>query len=132
LTFISQQLSTPHSIFPNAEVLSLTLSLSSPSLFHPAVLSLCFTILLPSYLTHLLHLGPEQLIYTSHPWLIQLYLDCPPNMNLHCPNATAVKNFQEGIEQGIITWHAGPFNLQPENMDSSLFLYGLTIAEDLR
>lgn len=24
----------------------------------------------------------ERLVYTTHPWLVSLYLDCPPNLNL--------------------------------------------------
>lgn len=35
------------------------------------------------------------------------------------------------IKQGWISWHRGPFNLQPENMESSLFSYSLSIAYDL-
>ena len=92
-------------------------------------------------------------MYTTHPWLMSLYLDCPPNMNLsgivlQCPDEAAVSGFDQcatltyirrsqiaafkaGVMQGDIVWHAGPFNLQPENMEPTLFEAALGIADDI-
>ena len=30
--------------------------------------------------------GEEQLVFLTHSYLVYLYLDCPPNMGLHCPS----------------------------------------------
>eukprot|EP01126_Amoeba_proteus_P059319 TRINITY_DN7739_c0_g1_i8.p1 TRINITY_DN7739_c0_g1~~TRINITY_DN7739_c0_g1_i8.p1 ORF type:complete len:363 (-),score=58.11 TRINITY_DN7739_c0_g1_i8:168-1256(-) len=77
----------------------------------------------------------DRFIYTTHPWLVSLYLDCPTlvlaNVTLKCPSLEAVEEFTQAILRGDIVWHAGPFNLQPENMDPSLFEYGLSMAQDL-
>jgi hypothetical protein len=75
-----------------------------------------------------------------------LFVDCPENfvlagIPLVCPTQTEVDALVEMIKLGDIVWHRcvacsishrrGPFNLQPENMDATLFSYALTIAEDL-
>ena len=79
----------------------------------------------------------ETFIYTTHPWLVSLYLDCPPNfvlggIKLLCPNHTEVSHFTKAITDGYITWHAGPMNLEPEFAPSTLaFEYGLDIGLDL-
>lgn len=48
--------------------------------------------------------GTERLIYTTHPWLVSIYVDCEnanipqlPQIDetLHCPNATALQDFEE-------------------------------------
>ena len=98
--------------------------------------------------------GTDRFVYTTHPWLMSLYLDCPPNMNLsgivlQCPDEAAVRGlssvhrcaissprsqiaaFKAGVMQGDIVWHAGPFNLQPENMEPTLFEAALGIADDI-
>jgi hypothetical protein len=77
--------------------------------------------------------GPEALVYTTHPWLASLYVNCPKNLwpGLHCPNATMLNLFSEAVKRGDITWHAFPFNAEPEFMDDSLFQYALTMAQDL-
>ena len=33
--------------------------------------------------------------------------------------------------QGDITWHRGPFNMQPENYEASLFEYALSLSNEL-
>jgi hypothetical protein len=79
--------------------------------------------------------GPERLIYTTHPWLVSLYLDCPSDSQwgslLHCPNATAVAAFRAAVLRGDIAWHAFPFNTEPELYDPSLFASALQIAQQL-
>jgi hypothetical protein len=78
----------------------------------------------------------DSFIYTTHPWLVSTFLDCPPNFVLNgirivCPSADELAVFTQAVRDGIITWHRGPFNLQPENMDASLFAYGLSVAAQL-
>ena len=50
---------------------------------------------------------------------------------LQCPNDTELAQFVEAVKAGIITWHAGPMNLQTENIDGWLFDYGLKLGADL-
>ena len=47
-------------------------------------------------------------------WVVSMYLDCPPGMGLHCPNATAVARFERAVAKGDITWHAFPHNAELE------------------
>ena len=75
-------------------------------------------------------------IYTTHPWLVSLYLDCPPNLEfngivVHCPDSDAIVAFEQAIANGRVTWHAGPMNMQVEFLDNVLLSAGLTIADNL-
>ena len=58
--------------------------------------------------------GEERLVFTTHSYLVSLYLDCPPNMGLHCPSEEATGRFKDAVNRGDITWHAFPFNGEPE------------------
>ena len=53
-------------------------------------------------------------VYTTHPWLIDLYLRCPaPGTfpgTLACPDASQLSAFKDAIKKGWISWHAAPFN----------------------
>lgn len=58
--------------------------------------------------------GEERLVFTTHSYLVSLYLDCPSNIGIHCPSNEAMKNFTDAVNRGDIVWHAFPFNSQPE------------------
>jgi hypothetical protein len=79
----------------------------------------------------------RRFIYTTHPWLVSLYLDCPTNMILSaiplvCPSPDQVASFRAAVAAGDITWHRGPFNMQPENLASShLFEMSLDLSTSL-
>ncbi|XP_021341777.1 uncharacterized protein LOC110442470 [Mizuhopecten yessoensis] len=78
----------------------------------------------------------EGFVYTTHPWLVSLFLDCPHNLvlnniTLKCPNETSVELFKAAVNRGDITWHAGPMNMQFENMNEILFQLSLNISSDL-
>ncbi|XP_055957826.1 uncharacterized protein LOC130013170 [Patella vulgata] len=78
----------------------------------------------------------ERFIYTTHPWLVQMYVNCPPNLNLsgillQCPSAKDLQNFYGAVARGDITWHAGPMNMQYEMMDRSLIEFSLQLSDDL-
>ena len=80
--------------------------------------------------------GDIRYIYTQHPWLLSLYLDCPKdftlnNVTLLCPTEFQVSQMKEAILRGDVTWHASPFNVQYEAMDSYLFDGGLNMADVL-
>jgi hypothetical protein len=77
--------------------------------------------------------SPIGYIYTSHPWLISLYLDCPQKIwkDLHCPNATRQQDLKDAIKRGDVTYHVFPFNAEPEVLDNSLAEYAISIAHDI-
>ena len=78
----------------------------------------------------------ESFIYTTQPWLVDLYLDCPPNMTLNgvqvkCPSPSEVESFDAAIRKGYIAWHAGPMNMQVEFMNQAVLEAGLSVAQRL-
>ena len=38
-----------------------------------------------------------RLHFTAQSWIVDLYLDCPTDMGLHCPNASAIAQFDEAV-----------------------------------
>ncbi len=67
----------------------------------------------------------RQFIYTTHPWLVYLYLNCPANLTLnnirlHCPSPGNVSVFEAAISKGYIRWHAGPMNMQMDLMNDRM------------
>lgn len=61
--------------------------------------------------------GTERFIYTTHPWLVDLYVNCPANMTLSgvplsCPAQPDVDAFKAAMAAGDIVMHASPFNIQ--------------------
>ena len=48
-----------------------------------------------------------------------------------CPNKTETADFVKAVQDGIITWHAGPMNMQIENMDNMLLNVGLGMSQQL-
>jgi hypothetical protein len=51
---------------------------------------------------------------------------------LQCPDATQKAQFIDAVKKGYITWHAGPFNLEPEMAhDAWLFEYGIELSKSL-
>ena len=78
----------------------------------------------------------DSFIYTSHPWLIRLYLECPPNLILsgikvQCPSQEDVIKFKQAILSGHIVWHAGPMNMQVELMNNAVLQAGIQISKQL-
>ena len=93
---------------------------------------------------------PPVFKYTSHAWLLDLFLDCPRHLGLACPatggersldgasrlgvspdnhpgclvcpNATLLAAVERAIREDVITWHAFPFNAEPELADAGLLL----------
>ncbi len=81
--------------------------------------------------------GAAQLKWMTQAHIVDLYTDCPPGIEtagvpLHCPNATALAAFSEGVAEGWITWHAFPFNAQLElSQDGSLIGAGVELVHAL-
>lgn len=67
-------------------------------------------------------------------WIIDLFLDCPPGLFLHCPGVAAKQLITDAISTGDITWHAFPHNAQLEVMEPALIKAGLlhTFALDAK
>jgi hypothetical protein len=101
---------------------------------------------------------PPVFVYTSHAWLLDIFLNCPRYLGLQCPtqrqqqqqqqqllgvtpdyepgcvvcpNASLVRAVEQGIRDDIITWHAFPFNAEPELADAGLLLSGIDAVRAL-
>ncbi len=87
--------------------------------------------------------GHFQYRWMTQSWLVSAFRTCAAtkiNINgpaypsdLVCPNATAMADFEEAVRVGDITWHAFPFNSEPETFNSIELLnaaFNLTFAED--
>ncbi len=77
--------------------------------------------------------GEERLVFTTHPYLVWLYLNCSrvPQLGLHCPNASQVAAFNAAVERGDIAWHAFPFNAELEFYDRSMAEFGFILTHGL-
>jgi hypothetical protein len=88
--------------------------------------------------------GKRTYKWMVHSWLVSMFRHClqPGNVvnidgpghpnQLVCPNASALAAFEAGVKRGDITWHAFPFNAEPEVYSPYLFeaSLNLTFAED--
>ena len=70
----------------------------------------------------------DRLNFMFQSWIISMYLDCPPNMGLHCPSRANVSATEEAIRKGDITWHAFPHNAQLEIMSQSMIEAGFDLT----
>lgn len=78
------------------------------------------------------HHGGDKFIYTTHSWIVSMFLDCPiGTIDLQCPNATTVAAVKRAIRMGDITWHAHPHNAQYEFYDTSLLAYSFDLTHEL-
>ena len=83
------------------------------------------------------HNGPERLIYTTHAWLVSMYLHCPSNFTLSdilliCPSPSDVQSFKDAVTKGDIVWHAGAFNTEYENaLNAEMVAVQFQLARDM-
>ncbi|XP_065831101.1 uncharacterized protein [Oscarella lobularis] len=75
--------------------------------------------------------GEEQLVFLTHSYLVYLYLDCPPNMGLHCPSKDNITMFIDAVNRGDISWHAMPFNSQLEIIDADFMDFHVKMSHML-
>jgi hypothetical protein len=81
--------------------------------------------------------GQERLLYTSHSWLLSLYLHCPAGLTLsgetlRCPTPSAVQELRDAIAAGDIYFHAGAFNIEYEQaINSDVIDFSFKLARDL-
>ncbi|KAK8811442.1 hypothetical protein WA158_003176 [Blastocystis sp. Blastoise] len=76
--------------------------------------------------------GIAQMKFTTQAYLISLFYDCPQNAGFHCPNEDAIKEMNESIANGFITWHAFPHVPEFEVMDPSSIEFGIRMSNDLK
>jgi len=63
---------------------------------------------------------------------VSLFLDCPKDyVGIICPNATEIQNFKESVAKGWITWHAFPFNAEPEVLNQQSINFALRLTHDI-
>eukprot|EP00731_Ephydatia_muelleri_P008681 Em0004g1019a len=72
--------------------------------------------------------GEERLVFTTHPYLVYLYINCIPELGLACPNASQLDAFYKAVAIGDIVWHAFPFNSQIEYYDASMVDFGFQLT----
>ena len=66
--------------------------------------------------------GGERLRWMTQTYLVTLFLDCPPGLGLHCPDAAAVAAFEGAVVAGDITWQAFPHNAELMMLDPGGYL----------
>ncbi|HEX3527150.1 MAG TPA: DUF5054 domain-containing protein [Thermoanaerobaculia bacterium] len=89
-------------------------------------------------------IGIKNYSFTTYPWLLSLYLDCPANLTtpststcpwgestLICPTPGEQETIKKALKNGVITWHGHPLDHFPELMDPSLYKFGLSLSQDL-
>lgn len=83
------------------------------------------------------HISPDDsFVYTTHPWLLSMFFDCPQNLvlagiQLICPSKDELALVERAIRIGDITWHAGAMNMQYEWMDERVLNQSLDISVSL-
>lgn len=73
----------------------------------------------------------DTFVYTTHCWLIALYLNCPADQGFACPSPEALSDFEKAVRQGDIVWHAFPFNAEAEMYDPELYSFALGLCQSL-
>jgi hypothetical protein len=75
--------------------------------------------------------GAPRLIYTTHPFLINLLIDCPQKIypDLHCPNTTTIEKITNAVRKGDLTYHAFASNIETEIIaDSTLTRHAIMLS----
>jgi hypothetical protein len=78
----------------------------------------------------------DSFVYTTHPWLLSMFFDCPPNfilagILLKCPTNDERALIERAIRNGMITWQAGAMNMQYEWMDERVLNMSLDLSVSL-
>ena len=72
--------------------------------------------------------------WLTQSWIIDVFLNCKETpvgvsgRDLVCPTAEEVKALEEGVREGWISWHAFPFNAEPELYTPELFDAALNLT----
>jgi len=103
------------------------------------VINTYFTVYFPRAinLAKIVKLDPTcSFIYTTHPWLVSLYLDCPSNLvlnniKLSCPTKEEVNILIDAIKSGYIAMHAGAMNMQYGMMNSDTVVASVKLVKNI-
>ena len=49
--------------------------------------------------------GGAQLVFTTHAYVVSLFLDCPARPGLRCPGPAAVSSVEQALRDGVIVLH---------------------------
>ena len=76
----------------------------------------------------------SKLNFMFQSWIVDLYLDCPGGMGLHCPSKVQINAALAAVARNHITWQAYPHDAQLEVISPALIKAGLfhTFALDDR
>eukprot|EP00055_Hartaetosiga_balthica_P011906 m.55775 g.55775 ORF g.55775 m.55775 type:complete len:723 (+) comp7771_c0_seq1:40-2208(+) len=77
------------------------------------------------------HPNGAGLIFTTHPYIVSLLLDCPPGMGFACPNDTERDIIVTGLKKGNIVMQAFPHNAETATLTPSFFMDALQLGKDL-
>ncbi|KAJ9464546.1 hypothetical protein DIPPA_09975 [Diplonema papillatum] len=72
-----------------------------------------------------------RLRWLTQAYLVSLYLNCPPNQGLQCPNSTEIATFKDAVGKGWITWHAFPHNAEMAEMAPNMVEHALQLVSSL-
>ena len=75
--------------------------------------------------------GAERFRWMTQSWLVALYLDCPTDLGLHCPDAQGKAAFAAAVKKGDIYWHAFPHDAWLSLMDPSLIASAVNMTHRL-
>ena len=75
--------------------------------------------------------GEEQLVFTTHAYVLSMFLDCPAGRGLHCPTPAAVSAVERALRDGSIALHAFPFNSELDMYDASLIEAGVELSASI-
>ena len=78
----------------------------------------------------------QTFVYTTHPWILSMFFDCPPNfvladIKLKCPTTDELQLIEGAIRIGDITWQAGAMNMEYEWMDERALNFSLDLSVSL-
>eukprot|EP01121_Diplochlamys_sp_Union-15-3_P016238 TRINITY_DN548_c0_g1_i3.p1 TRINITY_DN548_c0_g1~~TRINITY_DN548_c0_g1_i3.p1 ORF type:complete len:252 (-),score=36.33 TRINITY_DN548_c0_g1_i3:27-782(-) len=73
----------------------------------------------------------ERFVYTTHPWLLLEFFDGAVGCTDRQRTPEEIKEMEDAIMRGDVTWHAIPFSLFAEVSEANLFAYGLTLGHRL-
>jgi hypothetical protein len=45
-----------------------------------------------------------RLHFTAQSWIVDLFVNCPGDLGLHCPNDTALAQFSEAVNNVSVPW----------------------------
>lgn len=102
----------------------------------PGIINRYFDTLIPRAISVAAELKADKttsasLQFMFQSYVLSLYLDCPAGMQLHCPGSANVTAVKEAIQQGVIWYHAFPFNAELELYDPVFVEEGIRLSHDL-